>query len=109
MLILLLLLLLLSCRLWISSDINIILVAAAVEEAGSAANASAAWLISWHCSCWAIIIAIPRMIPKLGSRSLKETLTAYTTVAIMTATAVLGKKSTRELNPSHRMTDTLAL
>ncbi|KAF9341338.1 hypothetical protein BGZ91_009255 [Linnemannia elongata] len=49
------------------------------------------------------------MIPKLGSRSLKETLTAHTTIAIMTATAVLGKKSTRELNPSHRMADTLAL
>ncbi|KAF9548200.1 hypothetical protein EC957_006967 [Mortierella hygrophila] len=49
------------------------------------------------------------MILKRSNRSLKETLTAHTTIVIMAPIAVLGEKSTRELNPSHRKADALAL
>ncbi|KAF9135983.1 hypothetical protein BGX30_011389 [Mortierella sp. GBA39] len=49
------------------------------------------------------------MILKQSNRSLKETLTAHTTIVIMAATAILGEKSARELNPGHRKADALAL
>lgn len=94
-------------RLWIRSHI-IVVTAIPGEDTGSA-EPPAARLISWHSI---LIITILRMKSK-ANRTLKQTLGSFATIAIMatdttTTAAFLGEKSTREVNPGHRMADAIA-